>query len=280
MKSLFFRYWVLLPFWLMVSSVAQAFPPAPNGLIYGMVKDQYGTPLVNPADSVNLLTPTGVQVTAAIQPNLAIGVNYAVQVPMDAGTIPTPYAATALVTASSYKLYVGVGGITNVPIEMTGAYSILGIPASKARQDLTLGTDANGSGIPDQWITVFLSEIGTNIPLTSINPNGIYTSDGRTLKQEYLLGNYPYNPTDDFSVSIAGQSGGSALLAFTSMTGRTYTALGSTDLQNWTPLAFSVPAVGPNIVTSYYTANIAPVEIQTVQPTNGPVMQFFRLVLQ
>jgi hypothetical protein len=261
-------------------SAARAFPPAPDGLIYGMVKDQFGTPLMNPADTVVLQTPGGVQVATSIQPNLAIGVNYALDVPMDAGTIPNPYTANALTVSAQYKLYVSVGASTNTPIEMTGAYSLAGNPAFQVRQDLTLGTDTNGSGIPDQWIEVFLSEIGTNLPLASVNPNGVYTKSGRTLKQEYLLGNFPYNPADDFSVSIVNQSAGSAVLAFTTMTGRTYTAYGSADLQNWTPLSFTVPAAGAAVQSSYFASSIQPMQIQTVQPTNAPVMQFFRLQLQ
>jgi hypothetical protein len=264
---------------LLLSS-AQAFPPAPDGLIFGMVKDQYGTPLMNTADTVILQTPGGIQVAASIQPNLAIGVNYAVYVPMDAGVIPTPYVANALVAGTQYKLLASVGNTTNLPIEMAGAYLSLGKPSAQIRQDLTLGTDANGDGIPDEWERMFLSEIGTNLALSALNPNGIYTRDGRTLEQEYLLGNFPFDPTNGFSVNIISQNSGSALLAFSTMTGRTYKAYGSADLQNWTPVSFIIPASGSTVMSSYYASGIQPVQIQTVQPTNGPVLQFFRLQLQ
>jgi len=70
------------------------------------------------------------------------------------------------------------------------------------------------------------------------------------------------------------------VLAFTTMTGRTYTASGSPDLKNWTPLNFTIPALGPGAVTNYYSSVIQPLQIQTVQPTNAPTMQFFRLSLQ
>src|SRR5271167_2068324 len=61
---------------------ARAYPPAPDVLIYGIVKDEYGNPLANTSDMVILQTPSGVQVAAPIQPNLAIGVNFAINVPM------------------------------------------------------------------------------------------------------------------------------------------------------------------------------------------------------
>lgn len=265
---------------LAVLPAAQAFPPAPSGVIYGLVKDQWGTPLMNTADTVLLQTPAGVQVSAAIQPNLAIGVNYALEVPMDAGTLPTPYVANALTAGAQYKLYVVVNGTTNLPMEMVAAYSSLGNPAQLTLQNLTLGTDANGDGIPDQWESNFLASIGVAIALANINPNADYANDGRTLLQEYLLGNYPFNPGNNFAVTLVSQNAGAAVLAFTTMTGRTYAVNGSPDLKNWTALSFTVPASGPNAMTSYFAGSIQPLQIQTIQPTNSPTLQFFRLQLQ
>jgi hypothetical protein len=264
----------------LVVPAALAFPPAPDGVIYGMVKDQYGTPLMNGSDLVILQTAAGVQVVSTIQPNLAVGINYAVRVPMDAGTLPNRYVSNALTAATSYKLYVVVAGTTNLPIEMIGPYSALGNPSQMAQQNLTLGTDSNGDGIPDAWESLFLQEIGTNIALANLNINADYAHDGRTLLQEYLLGNYPYNPSNNLAVTIVSQNAGSVVLAFTTMTGRTYTPLGSADLKTWTPLAFTVPAAGPSVQSFYYATNIQPVQIQTVQPASAPQSQFFRLQLQ
>lgn len=262
----------------LVALSAQAFPPAPDTIIYGMVKDQYGTPLMNQADQVILQTQSGTQIAAAIQPNLAVGVNYELHVPMDAGTFGAAYSSNALLTATPYKLYVIVGGVTNLPIEMIAASPSLAKPAQMTSQNLTLGTDANGDGIPDAWEALFFQEIGTNV--TNINPNADYANDGRTLMQEYLLGNYPYNPTNQFVVTMVGQSAGSAVLSFTTMTGRTYTAYGSPDLQNWTPLSFSIPSAGTVPAASYFAPNIQAIQIQTVQPAGAPQMQFFRVQLQ
>ncbi len=260
---------------------ARAFPPAPDGYIYGLVKDQYGTPLMNASDQVVLQTPAGVQVATPIQPGYAVGINYVLAVPMDTGDEQPPYVPNALTNGAQYKLYVTVGTETNLPIEMSGAsYSVLGASSAYTLQNLTLGTDVNGTGIPDQWVEIFLEEIGSNLALTAVNANTDYTGDGRTLRQEYLLGNYPFNPADDFSVQIVSQNSGSAVLGFTSMLGRSYTAYGSPDLKNWTPLSFTIPALGPGAVTNYYSSVIQPMQIQTVQPTNAPAMQFFRLSLQ
>ena len=272
---------VILPFaFCLLPYLAQAYPPAPDGYIYGLVKDQYGMPVADASVQVLLQTPGGVQLSAAIQPNLAVGVNYLLPVPMDGGLTPIPYEAGALTTGTAYKLYVVSGGVTNLPIEMLTASPTVGNPAQMTVQNLTEGTDANGDGIPDQWEEVFLQQLGINIPLASINPNADYAHDGRTLRQEYLLGNYPFNPTNTFNVSLVSLNAGSALLAFTTMTGRTYSAQGSPDLQNWTALSFSVPAQGTNTMTSFYAGSIQPLQIQTVQPAGVSAMQFFRLQLQ
>ena len=279
MKSFSNIKWLVfaaLSLWL---SSARAFPPAPTVLVYGMAVDQYGVPLVNTADTIIVQTPGGVRVSAPIQPNLAVGVNYAVQVPMDSGIVPAPYAANALTNGVQFTLYVTVGSTTNLPIEMAGGGLLLAAPSQRMLQNLTIGGDANGDGIPDAWEAAFLASLGTNIALANINPNGIYTPDGRTLRQQYLLGNYPYNP-NAFRITIVSQNAGSAVLAFNTTAGRTYTVYGSTDLIHWTQLAFTVPATGAVPATSYYSAAIQAIQIQTVQPAHLPPVEFFRVQLQ
>ena len=108
---------------------AQAYPPAPDGLIYGQVKDQYGRPLSNPNAQVVLITPGGVQVVGTVQPGLAVGINYALDVPMDMGITPDPYVPTALTGGASFKLYVVVGTTTNLPIEMVATNLVSAPPA-------------------------------------------------------------------------------------------------------------------------------------------------------
>jgi hypothetical protein len=162
---------------------------------------------------------------------------------------------------------------------MAGAYSTLGAPSQKAMQNLTVGADANGDGVPDAWEAAFLASLGMNVPLANINPNADYAHDGHTLTQEFVLGNYPYK-SNAFDVRIVSLNAGSAVLAFATTTGRTYTATGSADLVNWTPLSFTIPASGTNLFTSYYSSGIQTLQIQTIQPAAVPPIQFFRLQFQ
>ena len=257
---------------------ALAYPPAPDNVIYGLAKDQYGNPLSNPADLVILQTTNGIQVAANIQPNLAIGVNYMVRVPMDAGSIPPPYVSNALTAGAQFQLYVVVNSATNLPIEMQDGYLTLGASSQHLMQNLTLGQGLGDSGVPLAWAEAFLASLGLNIPGASINPYAVYTQDGRTLQQEYLLGNFPYQ-TNAFSVRIISQSAGSAALSFTTAAGHTYTASGSPDLINWTPLSFTIPAIGPAVLTYYPATTNQLIQIQTIPPAPAPQVQFFRLQL-
>jgi len=283
MKSTLLRRGMLIGAVLLLGvSAARANPPAPDGLVYGMVRDQFGNPLVSSADTVILRASDGTLLTAPIRPGLAIGVNFALSVPFDTGLTLKRYAANVLTTGMPFTLYVQVSGTTNLPIEMAKVGTITVNPDAQLRQNLTLGVDANGDGIPDAWENMFLAAVGTNLPLAQINVNADYAKTGRTLAQEYQLGNYPNDPTNSFNVSLISVQAGAAVLGFTAVSGRTYTAYGSSDLANWTPLSFTIPAQGTNgaVYTSYYASSVASLQIQTIPPTNAPAVGFFRLQLQ
>ena len=278
-KHLYSGLTMLLLAGLVSKPAAWAYPPAPDDLIYCVAKDEYGNPLANPNDLVVLQTVTGVQIVANIQPSLAVGINYALQVPRDTGSIPRPYVSNALTNGVQFQLLVVVGGTTNIPIEMQGAYLTTGPASERLLQNLTLGQELGQSGVPLAWAQAFLASLGLNIPAGSINPYAVYTQDGRTLQQEYLLGNFPYQ-TNAFAVRIVSQSAGSAVLAFTTIAGRTYTASGSSNLKTWTPLSFTIPALGPGSMTSYHSTTNQPLQIRTMPPGTASPSEFFRLQLQ
>src|SRR5260370_18497252 len=94
--------------------------------------------------------------------------NFQREVPMDAGLTADPYEPEALMASAPFKIYVVIGVTTNLPIQMTGNYSLLGQPGQQTRIDLTLGVDSNGDGIPDAWEIAFLSSIGSNLNLANL----------------------------------------------------------------------------------------------------------------
>ena len=145
-----------------------------------------------------------------------------------------------------------------------------------------VSTDANGNGIPDAWELAFVAALGLNIPLSNINPNTDYAHDGRSLMQEYLLGNYPPHPTNTFNVQLVSLQAGSVVLGFNTQSGHAYTVLGSTDLKNWTTLNFTIPAQGTNapVQSSYASSDVRTLQIQSVPSSNAHTVQFFKVQYQ
>lgn len=279
------RHWwafaLALAAFLALPQMALAFPPAPHHLIYGTVRDQYGTPIMTDQAQIVLETPTGVQLMTTVVPGIAFDQNFELEVPMDAGLTPDPYEPDALMTGASFVMYVVLGQTTNVPIQMAGNLPVLGQPGQQTRIDLTLGEDSNGDGIPDAWELAFLASIGSNLGLANLTAGMHLTPDGLTLLEEFLSGTYPFDPQQPFVLAVVSFNNGAPLFQFTAMTGRYYTLLGSADLQTWTPLSFSVPAEASGTVHSYfYSPSIQDVQIQTIQPSSGPAIHFFKMMLQ
>jgi len=250
-------------------------PPAPYHLIYGLVRDQYGTPLTDSSSFVILETPTGVQVSGRILPGLAAGVNYQIKVPMDSGLTAVPYRPDALTATAPFTLYVVVGTVTNMPIEMAGNYSQVGKPGAATRVNLTLGVDANGDGIPDAWELAYLNSLGLNSSLSSLNGIG-----SQTLQQAYLAGSL--FGTNQFQVTIQGFVGTSPVISFPATTGRSYTVLGSSDMNHWAPLTFSLLTDAPGSLphSFFYSSAIQTAQLQVNLSAPAASGTFLKVLLQ
>jgi hypothetical protein len=261
---------------------ARANPPAPYNLVFGLVRDSYGTPLASASASILLETPGGVVISAPVLPGYAPGVNYRMAVPMDSATTPDLYLPSALAPEAQFKLFVVLNNATNLPIEMSGNYEALGKPGKAARIDLTLGVDANGDGIPDDWEKAFLAALGLNVPLSSINANSVLAGDGLTLRQEYLYGTYPFNPSHPCLVSFAGFNGAAPILEFPTMTGRYYSVLGSSDAVNWSTVSFLLSTDAPSSPPHnyYYSPGIATLQVFVVPSAESAPTQFYRILVQ
>jgi hypothetical protein len=265
---------------LVFTPLLQAFPPAPPHTIYGVVRDQIGNPLSDGAEVIMEVSPT-VRYRTTVVARTDSGLNYKIEVPMDAGMTADLYSPTALLPAAPFRLRIKIGQTTFVPMEMTGDLSKLGRPGGSTRIDLTLGVDADGNGLPDAWEKAVAAFLGRAWQAGQIRPEDLYPGTGMTYRDVYLAGTYAVSPTDGFALNIIHSPGQPPKLAFTAVKGRRYTVQLSEHLNHgWTTVPFRLLplAVNSAALNAYSATETKRVEIEAPGP-NIPV-RFYRLIVE
>ena len=260
---------------LLTARPAAAFPPNPYHLLYGMVSDEYGIPLLTPQAKVVFEASSGARVSISIDPGIEAAANYRLEVPMDANLLGAPYRASAMRPLAPFRLKVEFGGVTYLPLQMTGDAAHLGQPGQRTRMDLTLGEDVNGDGLPDAW------QRRINADISQVAPGGD-AGNGLTYLQAYQLGLYAVSPTNGFRLEILSPTNGLPRLEFMGVTGRRYLIESSSDLNLWTPVSFRVPAEGAGspLHDSFMPAAIGPVRAEVGESSAPAGSQYFRLILR
>ncbi len=253
----------------------RAYPPAPFHLFFGMLRDEYGTPINIPGAEVILETSSGVKIKTTVNPGIETAANYRLEVPMDAGLLAAPYQPTALRPLVPFRIKVRIGGATYLPIEMVGDYAKLGQPGQRTRLNLTLGEDSDGDGLPDAW------ERLVNPDITQVKPDA-NAGNGLNYLQTYYAGTYAVDPANGFDLNILSLSKGVPLLEFLAINGRTYTLLGSSDLKAWKTVSFRIPGEGANapIRRSFLSDSVKTVRIEVPSEGDEAPPTYFRLMLQ
>lgn len=269
---------------LEASLPAPAFPPTPCHTFYGMVRDEVGDPIASDGAVVVLETSAGVRLTTTVAATLGPGMNYRLQVPMDAGLTSDAYRPTALRPLVPFSMKVVIGTTTYLPLELKGSYANLGKPAESTQLDLTLGEDADGDGLPDAWERMLIEMSGQAGVLTvaDIRPGDDADGDGMSNLQEYIAGTYAFDSTDSLRLEIAGMREGRPLLDFLVIRGRTYTIQGCTNLASnaWTPIGFRVSGSDTNssAMNTYSAQDVRMLRAEADLPTtNSATPWMFRL---
>ncbi|MEW6157672.1 MAG: hypothetical protein AB1813_09580 [Verrucomicrobiota bacterium] len=258
-----------------------AFPPAPDHLLFGQVRDEFGNPLALDSAQVILETTAGIRIKTQVIADLEPGVNYKLSVPMDSGLTTDQYKPTALRPAVPFKMWVVANGTTYLPIEMKLKTSSLGAPGERTRIDLTLGEDSDGDGLPDAWERAMLTALGLNMSLAEFNPANDLDRDGLNNLDEYLAGTYAFDPADGFTLKIATFNSGQPVLEFMGIRGRTYSVLGSENMIQWSPVAFRIADSAEPAATDYYANDVRTVRVE-VQASDASAtrLKFFKLMVR
>ncbi|MBL9168991.1 MAG: hypothetical protein JNN07_14720 [Verrucomicrobiales bacterium] len=268
--------------WLLASVCAlTAYPPAPHHVLFGLVRDEFGTPLNTVGGEVILEATSGVLVRGEIGAKEP-GVNFRLPVRMDAGLTADLYKPTALRPTVPFKVKVRIGRVTYLPIEMRGDYSKLGLPGEETRLDLTLGEDSDGDGLPDTWERSLIVKSGGGRTLMDVRPTDDLDGDGLSNLQEYLAGTYAFDSKNGLALKAIAAGGDEPLLEFVAVRGRSYSILSSPDFSNWTVLAFTIPANGPSSpeLSTYRSEDVRLVRVKVKPPGEAQVMKFFKLMAQ
>jgi hypothetical protein len=98
----------------------------------------------------------------------------------------------------------------------------------------------------------------------------------------YVTGTYYFAPTNGFALHLTSAPGATPRVAFTAVTGRTYTIQGGEELNKLTPLNFRLAPFGTNTVpVSFYQAtNTAKVEVEIPLDAGIPPAQFYQLMVE
>lgn len=258
-----------------------AFPPAPHHLVFGIVRNELGSPILLRGAEI-LLEVEGVVLARSVVTQVEAGVNYRLVIPMDSGATADLYKPTALRPASPFRMRVRIAGTTYLPIEMVGISRLTARAGESTRVDLTLGEDSDGDGLPDAWERNLIAASRLGKTLGDIRPGDDTDADGLSNLNEYLAGTYAFDPGNGFTLDIRSVENEGAVLEFTAVRDRTYTLHCSTDMIRWVEVPFLVVAGGGETLRSYTAREVRPMKVKPVLNGLDPAGPgvFFKLLVR
>ncbi len=265
----------------LIPGAAVAFPPLPHHTVYGLVRDEFGNPLTASGTELILDTLSGTSLSTSVVAGLEAGVNYRINVPVDAGLTDDLYRPTALRPTAPFRIRVKIAGRTYVPLEMKANMAQLGQPAQSSRVDLTLGEDTDGDGLPDAWERSVIAAGKLGVPISGLNPNDRLNGNPLSVLQAYIAGTYAWDPKDGFRLDIVAFSQADPVLEFVALRGRSYTVVGSDDLQAWKPMSFRLDGAKSDSARSFYqTTQLQRVRVVVGGEAGEAAPKFYKLLVK
>lgn len=242
-------YWLLLAAWPVL---ATAGVPRASCTYFGMLKDSFGH--VYQQSARLTLERSGVEVARQdISGFVRPGINFQAQVDMDSGS-GDRYADYAMREGETLQIVVHVDGVDKPLLEP--ATLTVPEPGTDVQISLTVGTDADGDGLPDEWEQQLMAASGGSITnIAQILPEDDFDGDGASNIQEYLAGTYAFLDYDVFAVEDLEHTDGNRFgFRFLSVPGKSYRVHHNTDLTDanaWDTTTFSLDAEGAADMTSF-----------------------------
>jgi hypothetical protein len=265
----------------LIPGAAVAFPPLPHHTVYGLVRDEFGNPLTASGTELILDTLSGTSLSTSVVAGLEAGVNYRINVPVDAGLTDDLYRPTALRPTAPFRIRVKIAGRTYVPLEMKANLAQLGQPAQSSRVDLTLGEDTDGDGLPDAWERSVIAAGKLGVSLSGLNPNDRLNGNPLSVLQAYIAGTYAWDPKDGFRVDIVQFEGLNPVLEFLALRGRSYSVIGSDDLATWVPVPVQVQGASASGTVSFYqSSQLKQVRVAVPADPGKAPPKFFKLLVK
>ena len=265
----------------LIPGAAVAFPPLPHHTVYGLVRDEFGNPLTASGTELILDTLSGTSLSTSVVAGLEAGVNYRINVPVDAGLTDDLYRPTALRPTAPFRIRVKIAGRTYVPLEMKANMAQLGQPAESSRVDLTLGEDTDGDGLPDAWERSVIAAGKLGVSLSGLNPNDRLNGNPLSVLQAYIAGTYAWDPKDGFRVDIVQFEGLNPVLEFLALRGRSYSVIGSDDLATWVPVPVQVQGSSASGTVSFYqSSQLKQVRVTVPADSGKAPPKFFKLLVK
>lgn len=263
----------------MFATAVQAGLPLAPTVTYGLIRNEYGQPILSGAD-VAIIKNDGSGTVCAhqmIEGLFLPGVNYRLSLELESGA-PLRRIQAALV-GDPMRIAVTIGGVDQ-PLTPNPAFPAPS-PGVARRIDYATGIDSDGDGIPDAWkaLMVLMSD-GFFTSIDDIKAHEDPDEDGLTNLQEFLAGTLPFLATDVFQIVDVERDPETRrfkLRFSTTDALRTYHVLTSTGdrPENWIPIPSTLTPDGELIYQTYPGNN----RVRTVYVDGSLPQGFFRIAV-